>query len=253
MHHSDSRFPCRLLIEGADAGARQMAVDEVLLESAATERRPTLRFYRWSEPTLSLGYFQSYAQRDTHAPSRDCQVVRRQTGGGAILHDRELTVGLAIPRAHPLADDAGWLVEAVHDSLIRVLTAYGLTAYRRTVSDGNRGARQPFLCFLRRTQGDVLLGDTKVCGSAQRRRRGAVLQHGSLLLARSSFAPELPGIMELTGRPLDAPELAADWGQEIANRLALALSVAELSNSEQEAVARLKREKYGCELWNRRR
>ncbi|NIL97050.1 MAG: lipoate--protein ligase family protein, partial [Planctomycetales bacterium] len=68
-----------------------MAVDEVLLEWSAEEGCCCWRFYGWREPTLSLGYFQQYGQRWQHAASRDCPAVRRLTGGGAILHDRELT------------------------------------------------------------------------------------------------------------------------------------------------------------------
>ena len=75
-----------------------MAVDEALLIDAAENGVATLRFYQWSEPTLSLGYFQRYDDRDQHAASRECAVVRRQTGGGAILHDRELTYSLVASR-----------------------------------------------------------------------------------------------------------------------------------------------------------
>ena len=80
-----------------------MAVDETLLFDAAENGTATLRFYSWDEPTLSLGYFQRYADREQHTASRTCAVVRRQTGGGAILHDRELTYSLALP-AQPSAD-----------------------------------------------------------------------------------------------------------------------------------------------------
>ena len=77
-----------------------MAVDEALLLDAAENGIATLRFYEWSEPTLSLGYFQRYDDRYSHAASRDCAIVRRQTGGGAILHDRELTYSLTLPASH---------------------------------------------------------------------------------------------------------------------------------------------------------
>src|SRR5438445_617792 len=83
--------PCRLIHDLPGDGPWNMAVDEALLEDAARSGRPTLRFYGWAEPTLSLGYFQPYAQRASHPPSSRCAVVRRPTGGGAILHDAELT------------------------------------------------------------------------------------------------------------------------------------------------------------------
>ena len=74
-----------------------MAVDEALLETAASLGVPTLRFYQWQEPTMSLGYFQEYADRLRHAASAGCPTVRRASGGGAIMHDRELTYSLAVP------------------------------------------------------------------------------------------------------------------------------------------------------------
>jgi lipoate-protein ligase A len=248
-----SRDPlrCRLIVEGADAGPRQMAVDELLLASAA-EGCATLRFYEWSEPTLSLGYFQSHRDRDAHAASRDCALVRRPTGGGAILHDRELTYSLAIPRAHPLSATPAKLYDAVHDGLIRALGECGLAARRRGCGDAGLGS-QPFLCFQRRAASDVMLGAVKICGSAQRRRRSAVLQHGSLLLAASPRAAELPGIFEVAGKLPDPGELAAGWGRQIARGLTLSLEGATLSTAEGEAIARLAREKYACPAWTRRR
>ena len=148
-----------------------MALDEVLLESAAQRRVATLRFYGWSEPTLSLGYFQSFCDAHAHAPSRGCPVVRRQTGGGAILHDRELTYCLALPVAHPLAAGATPLYLAVHEALTSALARLGIQATLRAASEDPSNRGESFLCFQRRTRGDVLLGTPKVCGSAQRRRR----------------------------------------------------------------------------------
>ena len=194
-----------------------MAVDEVLLESAADEWRTTLRFYQWSEPTLSLGYFQAYAARSEHAASRDCPLVRRQTGGGAILHDRELTYSLAVNCAHPLADDAARLYDAVHTALVDALAELRHSrAAAAPKPKSRRGASPPFLCFERRAAGDVILAQSKICGSAQRRRRGAILQHGSLLLARSACAPQLPGVLELCAISLEMGEIASRWSREIA-------------------------------------
>ena len=96
-------FDVRLIIDPPLRGPWNMAVDEALLADDVETDAATLRFYRWSEPTLSLGYFQSYADRELHAASRGCAVVRRQSGGGAILHDRELTYSLVLPPTNPLA------------------------------------------------------------------------------------------------------------------------------------------------------
>src|SRR5690242_18095105 len=97
MPHRSEIQVGRLLIDSAVDGPRSMAIDEALLESAAGGGPLTLRFYQWSEPTLSLGYFQRYEDRSLHPASLDCPIVRRPTGGGAILHDKELTYSLALP------------------------------------------------------------------------------------------------------------------------------------------------------------
>ena len=88
---------CRLIVDPPAPGAWNMAVDEALFEQAAKFGTPTLRFYQWSEPTLSLGYFQNYDDRRSHAASLGTAAVRRTTGGGAILHDQELTYSLVWP------------------------------------------------------------------------------------------------------------------------------------------------------------
>jgi lipoate-protein ligase A len=245
--------PCRLIVDPAASGAWQMAVDEALLDTAAERGQASLRFYGWSEPTLSLGYFQSFRDCQRHRPSCDCPRVRRQTGGGAILHDDELTYSLALPVAHPLAADATRLYKAVHEALCSMLNQLGIAAALRPLDDPTAGGAQPFLCFQRATQGDVLVGSLKVCGSAQRRRRGAVLQHGSLLLGTSSRAPELPGIGALVGRQLQRPRLIESWSVLVARRLGLELAAGQLSALELDAVRRLAIEKYSTARWNERR
>jgi lipoate-protein ligase A len=177
-----------------------MALDEALLEAAGQRGVCTLRFYRWSAATVSLGYFQSVADRGCHPASRACPLVRRQTGGGAIVHDHESTYSFAAPAGSPLAVNAMSLYGAVHGALVDALASLGIHARIHDGGTGSPGDRESFLCFLRRAPGDVLLGDAKIAGSAQRRRRGALLQHGSLILRTSPAAPEVPGLWDLTDR-----------------------------------------------------
>ena len=119
---------CRLLRHAPTGGAWNMAVDEMLLEQAEGRAAACLRFYRWSEPTLSLGYFQTYADRRQHGPSLRCAAVRRLTGGGAILHDAELTYSIVLPSSHPLAARRDELYRAVHGCLIEALGQLGIAA-----------------------------------------------------------------------------------------------------------------------------
>lgn len=200
----------RLVVDPPAAGEWNMAVDEALLESAAAGQA-TLRLYAWNPATLSLGYFQRLADRATHPASAGCPVVRRESGGGAIVHDRELTYSLALPVEHPWAREAAGLYRLLHQSLAEVLTRQGIPARLRSEAEVVRPTQEPFLCFLRQTAGDLLVGPHKVGGSAQRRRAGAILQHGSLLLGRSPSAPELPGLAELGWAGSGPAELVEPW------------------------------------------
>lgn len=314
----------RLICDGPADGVWNMAVDEALLETvgdgptsnAARVGMPAavLRFYRWSPATLSLGYFQGASERAGHAASRDCPWVRRASGGGAILHDHELTYSFATAVANGLGGHEA-LYDAFHDTLVETLAAWGVRASRvpatppaasgatqsgttvadptltritmaektlagtdsvgtgvivappgrpvaaanaavgaSSISPSMGGANESaFLCFERRSPGDVLVAGMKVGGSAQRRNRGALLQHGSVLLRCSSFAPELPGIAELTGASLDPDVLRARWCERLAERLGLRWRPDGLTESERLRAAAIGREKFGSAAWTARR
>jgi lipoate-protein ligase A len=243
-----SSLPFSLLITPPAAGAWNMAVDEMLLESAADHGDCALRFYRWEEPTLSLGYFQIYDDRRMHKASMQCPVVRRASGGGAILHDIELTYSLAVPERHPLAIDRLRTYRVIHQTLVDVLSDWGISAELFT----GRPRREAFLCFERRSPGDVLVGGSKIAGSAQRRRQGAVLQHGSVLLARSEAAPELDGIKERTGRAIRAEELTEAWSARLAGVLAVTWRPVLLSDAQHDRAAQIAAEKYKSTHWTKK-
>lgn len=228
-----------------------MAVDEALLRSANCARTVTLRVYGWSEPTLSLGYFQSYGDRQDHAPSRQCAVVRRATGGGAIVHDHELTYSLTAP-AHDRTDrQLNHWYDLVHEAWITALGGLGVEAFRCPQTDPQK--ERQFLCFQRRSAGDLLCGSMKIGGSAQRRHVHAALQHGSLLLRRSLAAPELPGILELSGRDLTDRAWLAEWANLMGRGLHVLWQPAGLTDEEKEWAAGLDRAKFGHATWTLRR
>lgn len=253
--------PIRLLLDPPAAGAWNMAVDEALLEDAAATDQSTLRFYQWEEPTLSLGYFQNYTDRWQHAASSQVAVVRRASGGGAILHDIDLTYSFAVPARHALALDRLNFYQMVHTALIETLAQWGIQA--SLFSEAARHASslaehlpnvdlrksQPFLCFERRSPGDVLVGQAKIAGSAQRRSAGAVLQHGSVLLARSQAAPELTGLKELVDIAIRPNELAEAWLARLGSILPITWQLGELSEELRHRAMVLAREKYASPAW----
>jgi lipoate-protein ligase A len=194
------------------SAATNMAADQAMLESVDAGGDPALRFYQWQSPTLSLGYFQSLADRDDHVESRDAVCVRRSSGGGAIMHHHELTYAIAWPIDPAVRGQNLVLYRQVRDAIVGALASFGVDAVpfsqtpasRMTRLGGSHSGRdgsalvgEPFLCFQRRTADDLIVGGYKVLGSAQRKGKRAVLQHGSLLLAASPLAPQLPGLREL--------------------------------------------------------
>lgn len=222
----------RLLVDPARSGAWNMAVDEALLESAAGGGPTTLRLYQWETATVSLGYF----QRETPEIEPDGRfhglpAVRRLSGGGAILHDRELTYSVTIPETHPLAETPTRLYDVVHASIAAALAEWGITVEPRGVTDeGNK----TFLCFARGDRRDLVCKGFKVVGSAQRRRGRAILQHGSVLLSRSPWAPEFPGLAELSGTPLDPEALQESIARHCEVRLFCRWSTAALTHQERQ-------------------
>lgn len=219
----------RLLIDPPLDGFTNMARDEALLDAVVAGESPlTLRFYQWSEPTISLGYFQAYAALESQVgPVREMAVVRRTTGGGAILHDRELTYALVVPEKHPLlVNGPTALYCRMHDAIIAVLNELGIPARSRgptrcgevDANDRSGGessqAHGPFFCFARTHALDIVVGDRKLAGSAQRRASGGVLQHGSIVL--EAVHAEQPSTAVGDYCPIAPDELA----QRIARRFA---------------------------------
>jgi lipoate-protein ligase A len=181
----------RLLLDPPLAGPANMARDEALLHVGTADGSPTLRFYAWNPPTISLGYFQDYADYERlELPAGDLAVVRRTTGGGAILHDLEVTYSLVIPITHALVHKRpNELYRLAHRAIIE---AIGGPAQMLADGDGRcdeSSHRGPFFCFARRHDLDVVVPDpkgpgglSKIAGSAQRRTAVAILQHGSIIL-----------------------------------------------------------------------
>lgn len=229
-----------------------MAVDDSLLESTADSLTPTLRFYEWSAPTLSLGYFQKYADRWSHPESSDAACVRRGSGGGAIMHDQELTYSYCVPTADPRSTAVTGLFDLFHQALIRTLKNLGVTATICGNPHKNDGDA-PFLCFERRSSVDVIIDGYKVCGSAQRRGRGAVLQHGSILLARSQKAPQLPGITDLASTQISSNALQKAWLQELSDALSLNFKVGQLTEAESTSAVKIERERFAAAEWTEKK
>ncbi len=238
----------RVIVDERPApGGWNMAVDEALLESAVQDGVCTVRVYEWEQPTVSLGYFQASAEIEAQPQFAGLPSVRRLSGGGAIVHHHELTYSCCLDADHPLAGNPAQVYRVVHIAVIGLLSERGVTASLRGGAVPANDRR--FLCFGRGDPHDVVVAGHKVLGSAQRRRRGAVLQHGSLLLARSAHAPEYPGLRELADLALLPRELAGVLAQRLAAVLGGAAFPASLSADELHCAAELQRAKYSGLRW----
>ena len=234
---------CRVIVDPApSSGAWNMAVDETLLDSAVAGVG-TVRWYRWEQATLSLGYFQSPAEALGDPKLRDLPIVRRLSGGGAVVHHHELTYSCALPVQHPLAAAPRRLYTAVHEQFIDVLAEFGFAAAMRGTNTPARG--HEYLCFGRMDDFDVVLGGHKVLGSAQRRRKGAVLQHGSLVLQRSEWAPAFPGLFECGGHSVPVPQLLERLADAVPRLFGPLQEHCDISETERKNATRLAAENSG--------
>lgn len=242
----------RVLFDAAADGVTNMASDAALLDAVGLRTSPpTLRIYQWSPPTISLGYFQAYAEYEAlPPPAGELAVVRRTTGGGAILHDRELTYSLTLPTDHPLLTGGpAKLYAIVHDALIAAIAPNAAAHRVGEAAADDRAQRGPFFCFERRHRDDVVAGGEKLIGSAQRRTRVAVLQHGSLMLDRR-FDQQRTAVLGV-----DA-EAAAALGPRIVAAVANAAGLRALPGAWTDAElasADAFRATYGSDAWARRR
>jgi lipoate-protein ligase A len=221
-----------LLHHAARDPAENMAWDEALLESAPRLGRPILRFYRWATPAATFGYFQRVAEVERLTALRP--LIRRPTGGGLVPHDGDWTYSVVVPAGDPwFSLKAAASYQRVHEwiraAFAEVRLTTELSPARRTVAPGQ--------CFVGAERFDVLLGEKKIAGAAQRRTRSGLLIQGSIQpppnVERSRF---------------EAAMLAAGSGTWQIDWVKLAPDEA-LSKR----VSQLAHEKYSREEFNRRR
>jgi lipoate-protein ligase A len=241
---------CRLLPFQVAEGTWNMAADETLLEAAAAGLA-SFRLYGWSQATLSLGYFQSSAVCRASPHLGQLPWVRRSTGGSALVHHHELTYALALPPGSPWQQRGESWLRRMHRIVADALASLGVSV--RLCGDNEEKKLGDVLCFLHQTSGDLLLGEAKVAGSAQRKQRGVLLQHGSILLAASPHAPLLSGIRELSGEDLSVESLSAAITQQLKKQTVWQLDSGEWSARERIRIDQLIRDKYAHSAWNEKR
>jgi lipoyl(octanoyl) transferase len=264
---TDNASLWRLIDAGPLDGPGNMALDEALLGCFDPQScPPVLRLYGWEPPALSVGRYQDAAAAlDLDLCAADgVSVVRRMTGGGIIYHARELTYSIVCAPEH-IGETVG-----VKDGF-RLLCSFLLGTYQRLgldsafATDRNHagaqlGQRTAF-CFAGKEEFDVLVNGRKIGGNAQRRLRGAILQHGSIPLESRvqqglrylrAPAPGAAGAVSLAELGL-RPELDALKGmlvESFQERLGVRLQATLPSSAELAEAQRLCASKYRCSAWN---
>lgn len=165
----------RVIHSGSGPSAWNMALDEALLEAMPRLGLPVLRFYGWTEPAASFGYFQKYREVEVLTGLRP--LVRRPTGGGLVPHNRDWTYSVAVPTCHEWYElTAAESYRRAHDWLRLAFERLGISTFlaptRRKVQAGQ--------CFVGYEQSDLLWESKKIAGAAQRRRRNGLLIQGSV-------------------------------------------------------------------------
>ena len=281
MFHTSNHYniamsePWRLLLTAPAHGAWNMAVDEAMLEHIGRrESLPTLRLYAWEPACLSLGYAQPYADVDeARIKERGWEVVRRPTGGRAILHTDELTYSITAPLDEPSV--AGSILESYNRlalALVSAVRSIGLSVEMKEGPGGHHGTTNP-VCFEVPSAYEITVAGKKLIGSAQARRKEGVLQHGSLPLTgdlaritealvfasesdRQEAAHRLLGraatVESVLGRTVSWSEAAQAFIKAFEEKLDLSLKERVLSESEQKRVESLVCEKYDHPDWMKR-
>ncbi len=225
-----------LWLDGARAAAENMAVDEALLRTALRRPAAVLRFYRWAEPAVTIGYMQAFGA----APESGYRVIRRPTGGGVVFHDRDLTYSIACPPGHPLERlDRMGSYNAVNRAVCEGLRRAGVPAELTAAEIGRGVDRRTMVCFAHPTRYDVMAAGRKVAGSAQRRTPDGLLHQGS--------------IQAEGGLPLGFAALTEALRAGFESVFGVEFELFSPTSDLLELAETLVREKYGTEAWNRRR
>lgn len=242
---------------------------------AAGSAPPTLRLYAWHPPCLSLGFAQPAAQIDhARAASLGWDVVRRPTGGRAILHTDELTYAIVLPESDPLV--AGGVLESYHRLSQGIVAGLQLLGLQVDVQPGiplSQAERERPVCFEAPSAYEIIWQGRKVAGSAQVRRRQTVLQHGTIPLggditriclglayeseaarqeAREQLRARATTVSDLLGRTLTWDDAAQALSQGMSSALGIELQAGGLSAAEQERRDALQRDTYASDAWTQR-
>jgi lipoate-protein ligase A len=257
----------RVIVDDAHPGAWNMAADEALAEVVDTGiSAPVLRLYRWHPLCLSLGFSQPYGAADgAFCAAHGVDVVRRPTGGRAVLHHLELTYSVLAPLGQgPFSQDLQAAYQTVCRALVAGLARLGVPAGLSGEPEGGHiSPTQAIPCFVGPAAGEVVAQGRKLVGSAMRRHGHSLLQHGSILEGwdgalqagclglpdDSSLRPAVVTLSDLLGAPPRGEVLAGAIAAGFAETFGVRLAPSSLTPEEAARTRLLARERYGHARW----
>lgn len=249
-------------------GYRQMAIDEALYLSLNPDSPPVLRLYTWETPTLSLGYFQDYKKvvSEAFCVHNNINVVRRPTGGRAVLHQYEITYAVAAPLEGAFNNlSLRETYQLISKALNQALQQLGIKESSILLESSPPPESRTSQCFVSVSQFEISSSTRKIIGSAQKRSRDRFLQHGSILL---DFDPRFqqgcilepdPGIERkiaplnwLLNRSLTLEEVSSTITRAFAETFQMEGEACFLRPQESALAMELEK-KYRSEEWTRKR
>lgn len=272
----------RFIDSGDCSPAFNMALDEALLDWHSEGKiPPTIRFYGWNPPTLSIGYFQRVEKEiEMDAVRRHgLGFVRRPTGGRGVLHEHELTYSVIVSEDHPeMPKTVTEAYRVISEGILKGFQYLGLEAYFAVprTEEEKESLKNPrsAVCFDAPSWYELVVEGRKVAGSAQTRQKGVILQHGSILLdldedklfslfkypnervkerMQKAFKNKAVAINEISCRKITLSEAKDAFWKGFSEGLNINLVPYELSAEELEFVHKLAKERYESDAWNYKR
>ena len=265
----------RFIDTGVNTGAMNMAIDEAVMVHCARGDVPrTLRFYRWNPPTLTLGYFQKAAKAVDLDRCSDLgiDVVRRLTGGRSVLHDQELTYSIIMGKdSQDVPESVTQSYKILSEGLLLGLRYLGIDATMSRPDQSHGQMSTSGACFDALSSYELEVDGKKIVGSAQARRFGALLQHGSVMNdlsvdtlfdvlreedserkeeARKKFLQKATSIRHVTGSTKSWEELSSAFFRGFKEALGGDFHISPLTDGEISMARQLAEEKYGSPDWN---
>ncbi len=248
----------RLLLTGGSDAFTNMAIDEAVAKLHGADSVPTVRFYSWKPPAISIGYFQSLAEEVDSAKCKELgvDIVRRITGGGAVFHDHELTYSFVC------SEESGIVPKNILESYRKICNSLVL-------GFSHLGLSASFVPL-----NDIIVNGKKISGNAQTRRDKVVLQHGTILLGVDvdkmfsmllvpnekmkgkiieDIKQRVTSVENETGKAAQFGDVAAAMKKGFEQNFGVELEEGALTAQEQELAAKIRAERFSRPEWNARR